>query len=139
MADFRFVQDRARSRAGFAWAFGPLALLYLAGMIAPSPFAAHYWQFQDVVLFFAPLGLTYSLLNRRLLDIGFVLNRAAVFPGVSVVIVGIFVLVEWLISGWTQQESHSTNLGLSGALALGLGLSIHFVHAKVEHFVDYVP
>ena len=92
----------------------------------------------DVFAFLIPLGLAYSLLNRRLLDLGFAFNRAAIFTGVSIVIVGAFVLVEWAISDWMQRASHSTNIIISGALALVLGLSFRFVHARVEHVVDNV-
>lgn len=92
----------------------------------------------DVLFCLLPIGIAYSLLNRRMLDLGFALNRAAVFTGVSIVIVGAFVLVEWAISDWMQRTSHSTNIIVSGALALGLGLSIRFVHTRVEHVVDNV-
>ncbi len=89
-------------------------------------------------LLIAPLGMTYALLNRRLLDIGFVLNRAAVFTGVSLVIVGIFVLVEWAVSEWFSFASHTTNLAISAALALALGLSVRAIHMRVDHVLDTV-
>ena len=39
-----------------------------------------------------PVGLTYSVLSRRLLDVGFALNRAVVYSAVSVVVVGLFIV-----------------------------------------------
>ena len=42
-----------------------------------------------------PMVLTYVALSRRLLDIGFVLNRAAVFAIVSSLLIGAFVVAEW--------------------------------------------
>ena len=138
------VQTRGLERARFLWAFAPIALLYVAETSSSAaPFANAFWLqviniALNAALFLAPLGLTYSLFSRRLLDIGFALNRAAVFSGVSVVIVGLFVLVEWLLSDWMQRVSHSTSIIVSGALALMLGLSIRFVHGKVEHVVDNV-
>lgn len=95
-------------------------------------------QIQTVCVFIAPLGMTYALLNRRLLDVGFALNRAAIFAGVSFVLIGIFVLVEWLLADWLQSASRSANVAVTGALALCLGLSIRFVHARVEHVIDAV-
>ncbi len=91
-----------------------------------------------VALLVAPLGMTYALLNRRLLDVGFVLNRAVVFTGVSVVVVGIFVLVEWALSAWFSSASHTTNLAISAALALALGLSVRAIHARVDRVLDAV-
>jgi hypothetical protein len=89
-----------------------------------------------VLQLFAPLGLTYAMLNRRLLDIGFVLNRAAVYAGVSVVVVGIFVLVEWAFSEWFSSATHVENLAASAFLALVLGLSIRAIHRRVELVLD---
>lgn len=137
------LQTRQAERTKFLWAFVPLALLYAAGIVngagqAFTGFGSTTNVFFNIAQILAPLGLTYSLLNRRLLDVGFALNRAAIFSGVSIVLVGTFVLVEWLISDWMRQESHSANIAVSGALALALGLSIRAVHGKVEHFVDNV-
>ncbi len=95
-------------------------------------------QIQTVCVFVAPLGMTYALLNRRLLDVGFALNRTVIFAGVSFVLVGAFVLAEWLLSAWLQTASRSANVAVTGVLALCLGLSIRFVHARVEHVVDTI-
>lgn len=135
-------ETREVERTKYLWAFVPLAVLYIVSIANGAAYALSppvgdvLNPISNIAEILAPLGLTYSLLNRRLLDIGFVLNRAAVFSGVSIVLVGTFVLVEWLLSDWMQTNSHTTNIAISGALALALGLSIHFVHAKVEHFVD---
>lgn len=137
------VEARGAERARFLWAFIPLAVLYAAAF-ANALAAAFNWNGEavnaasNVAEFIAPLGLTYSLLNRRLLDIGFALNRAAIFSVVSIVIVGTFVLVEWLLSDWMSLESHSANIAVSAALALVLGVSMRAVHTRVEHFVDHV-
>ena len=139
---------RGSERARFVWSALPVCFLYMMYVVF------HVLQFfpqlatgagLDIVyvvtrvsIFLMPLGMTYALLNRRLLDIGFVLNRAAIFSGVSLILVGVFVLVEWLLSGWLQNASHSASLAISAVLALALGLSIRFVHARVEHVVDNV-
>ncbi len=88
--------------------------------------------------FATPAIVSYSLLNRRLFDIGFVFNRAAVFAGVSVILLGAFVLVEWLLTDWLSTAGHATNVLVSGGVALGLGLSIRFVHGRVDRVVDRV-
>ncbi|MDQ6931661.1 MAG: hypothetical protein M3160_00645 [Candidatus Eremiobacteraeota bacterium] len=137
-------ETRGSERTRFFWAFVPLALFYIAqfnfGLSAAfyPVFAVYANAVSNAAFFLAPIGLTYSLLNRRLLDIGFALNRAAIFSGVSILLVGAFVLGEWLLSDWLQRENHSTNLIVSGALALVLGLSVRAVHGRVEHVVDHV-
>jgi hypothetical protein len=90
------------------------------------------------VWFVAPLGLMYALLNRRLLDVGFVLNRAAVFAGVSLFVVGMLTLAEWALGGWLHSAGRVANVAVSAAIALGLGLSLHQIHKRVDRVVDSV-
>lgn len=134
---------RGAERSRFLWAFVPLALLF-AGEFLDGLFSAFYPQIRlgrvadNVLAIIAPLGLTYSLLSRRVLDVGFILNRAAVFSGVSIVLGGAFVLIEWALGEWMNRESHAASLTIGAGVALALGLSMRFVHAKVEHVVDSV-
>jgi hypothetical protein len=88
--------------------------------------------------FATPAILSYSLMNRQLLDIGFIVNRAAVFTTVSLVVLGAFVLVEWLLSDWLRDAGHVTNVLVSGAIALALGLSVRLLHTRIDRFVDNV-
>lgn len=136
-------------RTRIAYVLAPLMLFYaLQGMLyLVSAFASNWQHGTALVLsyglanlgtFLAPLGMTYALLNRRVLDIGFALNRVAIFSGVSIVLVGAFMLVEWALASWLQQQSHTTSLAVGAALALGLGFSIRFVHDRVEHVLDRV-
>jgi hypothetical protein len=138
-----FFAARGAERPRIAWAGGSFVLLYLGYMFfqaaASDDSLKHYGDIVvDVATFVAPLGLTYALLNRRLLDVGFALNRAVVFTTLSLVIVGAFTLVEWALGTWLQNESKATNLVVSAALALALGLSIHPIHAWVDRFIDNV-
>jgi hypothetical protein len=90
----------------------------------------------NVIAIAAPVGLTYSVFTRRLLDIGFALNRAAVFSGVSAVLIGGFMTVEWALGGWLANAGHVTSTTIGIALALGLGFSIRFVHGHVDRVID---
>jgi hypothetical protein len=86
--------------------------------------------------FLMPAVLVYVALNRRLIDIGFVLNRAAVFAIVSVIVVGAFVLVEWAASAWLAGATRQTSAVIGMIVALTLGLSLRYIHKYVERFVD---
>lgn len=85
-----------------------------------------------------PFGLAYVILRHRVIDVGFVLNRAVVYAGVSIIIVGIFVVVETLLAKYVETTSHVTSTAVELAVALALGFSIRFVHARVDRFVDTV-
>ena len=71
-------------------------------------------------------------------DVGFVVNRAAVFTAVSTIVIGSFVLLEWAIGKWFEGVSHATSITLNVALALALGLSMRFMHHRVDRVVDTV-
>ena len=86
----------------------------------------------------AAIGLTYALLGHRLLDVGFALNRAAVFAVLSLLVVGAFTLAEWGLGGWLASASRSTNVLVSASLALALGLAIHPIQRLTDRFVDNV-
>lgn len=85
-----------------------------------------------------PFGLAYVILRHRVIDVGFVLNRAVVYTGVSLVIVGVFVIVETLLGKYVESTNHVTSVAVQLAVALTLGFSIRFVHARVDRFVDNV-
>lgn len=85
-----------------------------------------------------PFGLAYVILRHRVIDVGFVLNRAVVYTVVSLVIVGTFMIVETLLSKYVEDRNHVTNLIVQLGVALGLGFSIRYVHARVDHVVDTV-
>ncbi len=137
------LQLQGAQRARAAWiavCIGPYYVLAFAvwELDALGAFSPTLRAVLDVFVFLAPFGLLGSLLNRRIFDIGFAVNRAAVFTGVSIVIVGVFVLVEWALSEWYSSASHTTNLAISAALALALGLSVRAIHSRVDRVLDAV-
>ncbi len=136
---------RGTDRQRLTWAalsFGTLYVVLLIGgilwLVTRNP-AYGFWQVVvNASTFVAPLGLVYALLSRRLLDVAFVINRAAVFTVVSIVVVGVFVLVEWAVQEWARAAGPAANIAVSAALALALGLSVRYIHARIEHVLDNV-
>jgi hypothetical protein len=142
------IPGAGRERSILIWTAVPLATVCvtLAFIVtlrvvmpgAPEPLWRAALIAVDVGFFIMPAGLTYAILARRVLDAGFVLNRAAVFSGVSVVIVGAFLLLEWITSRWLEGASHAASLAVNGAVAIALGMSIRFVHVRVDRLLDAV-
>lgn len=132
--------SRGSERPRVAWATGSLAILYIFAIAAVQGFVTDdpriYYFILNLSWFIAPLGLTYALLRRRLLDVGFVLNRAAVFTAVSLLVVGMFTLLEWALGGWLHSANQVTNVAVSATIALALGLSLHQIHSRVDRIVD---
>jgi hypothetical protein len=129
----------ARQRVAWALlAFGPLLATFvlqvvLNAIVPTRDMALATGTFVNLAAIVAPVGLTYAVMSRRLLDVGFVLNRAAVFSIVSLIVVGTFMLVEWALGNWL---TNGANVVISAALAIGLGFSIRFIHERVDRIVD---
>jgi hypothetical protein len=85
-----------------------------------------------------PLGLGYAIVRHRVIDIGFVVNRALVFGTVSAIVVVAFMVLEWLLGTVLVKVSHVTSTSLELGLALLLGFSLRTIHAKVDKVVDDV-
>ncbi len=131
-------------RARVTWAAMPLAIFFgtegvTNGALSPTVpyFISHGAELVvNYMIFLAPLGLVYTVLNRRLLDVGFAVNRAMVYSVVSVVVVGIFIMFEWALGEWLGGASHTANVAISGGFALLLGLSIRAIHLRVDRTLD---
>ncbi len=138
--------SRGAERQRIAWAVASFGVLFGASIVqivleTVVPSADMQTATQacvNVIAVLAPVGLTYSVLSRRLLDIGFALNRAAVFSAISIIVVGAFMAVEWTLGNWLQNVTPfaSTLVGL--ALAIALGFSVKLLHDRVDHAIDHL-
>lgn len=133
--------DRQRA----VWLLVPLAVFY--GVRGASTLSFHFLSYSallvagecySIVAIVTPLVLTYVALNRRLIDLGFVLNRTVVFAVVSTIMVGAFVLVEWAVGAWFVNASHTTSAVVAMVVALALGFSLRWIHEYVDRVVDSV-
>ncbi len=141
----------ARAKAGserqrIAWVFGSFGLFWAIWFLSAAPPAfglafarsasTDLLNAGNAALFLVPIGIGYAALRRRLFDVGFVLNRAAVFTLISAIVVGCFVLLEWLLGKWFENISHETSLLANVALVLILGFSMRYIHGWVDTLVD---
>jgi GAF domain len=140
------AQCRGIDRQRAAWSLVPLPFVYLAFEaflfinFTSSSYSLYvgFACLYSAITFIAPLSLTYAAVNRRLIDIGFVLNRTLVFAIVSAIVVGVFILAEWAASEWFASTSHTSSVVAGMLVALTLGLSMRYIHKYVDRFVDRV-
>jgi len=92
----------------------------------------------SLTLLVLPVGLGYVILRHRLLDIGFVINRAVVFGLLSAFIVLIFGALEWALGRYFAVLTPTTSATIQLAAALLVGLSLRPVHNRIDRFVDDV-
>jgi len=100
-------------------------------------------DFVSAVQFTAGLGMTYAVLRHRLLDIGVILSRAAIFSIVSIVLVVAFAIAEWALAYVIEHAVGSrfegeTKLGIAVATALAVGLSARWVHERLSHRLNRI-
>ncbi len=140
----RSARGTERLRAG--WSLTSLAafftvytvLYYLPNYTESYDLYAFEVAVFNLNFFTLPLLLAYVTISRRLIDIGFVLNRAAVFTLVSAIVIGVFSIIEWALGTWLTEATHLTTSSISLAIAMILGLSLRFVHHHVDRLVDRV-
>lgn len=133
-----------QERPRIAWQLLPLPITLLFGtwLFYLGSFAATWVS--GIALFVASgmimvLGatlVTYALLKRRVLDFEFVLGRTLVVAAVSLIVVSAFVILEWLLGTVVSGAGHLTGLVANGVLALVLGVSLRYIHRRVDALVD---
>lgn len=88
-------------------------------------------------------GVSYAVLRHKLLDLDLVISRAAIFSTVSLCLIAIFVILEWILAT-TLERIIGPNFGETGKtaltafVALFVGLSARGVHYVVEHRLNRV-
>jgi hypothetical protein len=135
-----------QARARTAWLLLPLPVALLAGFVIGNISALiHSWYLlliaymgASLVVLLGAFLVTYALFSRRVFDAGFLISRTIVVSTVSLIVVMAFVLLEWGLGTLLTGASHAEGLVANAALALALGVSMRFIHRRVDGFVDAV-
>lgn len=92
-----------------------------------------------VVVFFLAFGVAYPVLRHRLIDLNILVSRATVFGIASAIIVGTFVVAEWVIGrvfeqsmGFSAERQGFAAQALTLLVVLVLGISARSIHGFVE-------
>jgi hypothetical protein len=127
------------------WLLLPLPLIFLVISMLDNTVGVQSWFLLWAIIFGASVLslagaalVTFALLKRRVLDVGFVLSRSIVVAVLSLAVVAAFVLLEWILGSVVANVSHAEGVAANAGLALVLGLSIRVVHKRVDDLVDAV-
>ncbi len=128
--------QRQRVRWVF-WAFLISRFGVLLNLMNRLPIVTHPIQLSGVewltVLIF-PLGCAYAILRHRIIDVNFVLNRTLVYTILTTIAVGIFVLLENLLT--KVAAGRGISLAVELCVALGLGFSFNALLKKTENVIE---
>jgi hypothetical protein len=109
---------------------GPLVTYAFVAAQRPIPLDGAY----NVAFLAIPIGYSYAVLRHRVIDVGFVLNRALAYTLLPSVVVGAFTLTETIAAGAALGNTESTLLKL--AVPLAIGLSFNALHKRLERAID---
>ena len=132
-----------RDRQRVYWAAGSICVGF-AGPIVATLLRFGFGNTADWVDFFSltlvamPLGLAYTILRHRTIDIGFVISRALVLTVLSAIIIVGFGLLERALGKIFIDASHIASRSVEIALALGLGFSLRSLHDRIERIIDRI-
>jgi GAF domain-containing protein len=136
------IAARGPDRQRALWASGSVLVGFsgiIVNLVALAFDAQAGWlQFAQITIIAIPLGLGYTILRHRTIDIGFVVSRALVLTVVSFIVVAAFGLMERALGKLFIDESHIASRTVEIALALGLGFSLRTLHLRVERAVDFL-
>lgn len=124
-----------RQRWSFV-AIGTIAsfLAYAIYYVPGVPFAVGQVIGFGVVLM--PICIAYAIFRLRVIDVNFVLNRAAVYGSMSIAIIAFISLLDWLLSRVVSIERLATGIEL--LVTIGIGFLLDRINRVIERFVDAV-
>ncbi len=81
-------------------------------------------------------AVLYSVLRHRVFDVSFALSKTVVYTVVTSLVVGIFVLIDFVSSKILADLRFA--LALEACAALALGIWLNALHSRIDRFVDRV-
>jgi hypothetical protein len=137
------VGSTGRDRQRVYWAAGSICVGFAGPVLVTIlEYGVHYnaaWvEYLALTLLAIPIGLAYTILRHRTVDIGFVISRALVLTILSAGIILAFGLLERALGKLFIDASHIASRSVELALALGLGFSLRSLHAQIERIIDRI-
>ncbi|HKU68329.1 MAG TPA: GAF domain-containing protein [Candidatus Baltobacteraceae bacterium] len=81
-------------------------------------------------------AVLYSVLRHRVFDVSFALSKTVVYTIVTSLVVGVFVLIDFISSKILADLRFA--LALEACAALALGIWLNALHSRIDRFVDRV-
>jgi GAF domain-containing protein len=82
------------------------------------------------------LALAYAVFKHRVLDVGFVLNRTAVYAAMTTLVIAFVGFIDWFASRLIN-EQHAA-LAIEALLTIAFGFALNWIHGRLESVLDRV-
>ncbi|HEY1976653.1 MAG TPA: hypothetical protein VGG89_08915 [Candidatus Baltobacteraceae bacterium] len=79
-------------------------------------------------------AIAYGVVRHRVIDVNFIISRTLVYTILTVFVVAVFSLIEYVFGKLLEHQGVATFLEI--AAAVGLGLSLNVLHGRLDNFID---
>jgi hypothetical protein len=79
-------------------------------------------------------AIAYGVVRHRVIDVNFIISRTLVYTVLTVFVVAVFSLIEYVFGKLLEHQGVATFLEI--AAAIGLGLSLNVLHGKLDNLID---
>lgn len=141
-----FAAARDRERSLLAWTTATIFLQNVLSLLGALPTfipSLDTLLFQDVfndiaavLALLTPFTIGYAILNRRLLDISFVVNRGTSIALISAVAIAIFATLEWALGSFFSGLGRGAVLAMNVSAAIAFGLFSPAVFRWIASLVE---
>jgi GAF domain len=107
-------------------------LLNLVNRLWAHPAQLSGLEWATVLIF--PIGCAYAILRHRIINVNFVLNRTLVYTILTTMVVGLFILIEYVLT--KVAASRSVGIAIDVSAALLIGFSFNALHRHVEIAIE---
>ncbi len=81
-------------------------------------------------------SVAYGVVRHRVIDVNFIIGRTLVYTALTVFVVAVFTLIEYLV-GKLLEERRLAQI-MEVAAAVGIGVSLNYVHGWLDRVLDVV-
>jgi hypothetical protein len=136
VGSLRFARGVERQRIG--WILATFTIAFLPWMVF-EPLASigvmrlPWWiAYTTIVL---PFGLGYATLRHRVVDLGFALNRAAVFAATTALLVGMFGALQWAANLFLVQATRAHDFIVQMVIAVVVLYAVRALRVRADAVV----
>lgn len=132
---FKTVPAAQRQRVGFLVMGLIISFVAYAVYFIPTV-PANVAQIVGYAVALMPIGVAYGVLRHRVLDVNFVLNRAIAYGILSLLVIAVVSLLDWLLSRVVSEQRLTT--GIEVLVTIGIGFLLDRINRFIESFVEVV-
>ena len=91
-------------------------------------------SFTSLAILLLAAAIAYGVVKHRVIDVNFIISRTIVYTILTVFVVAVFSLIEYVFGKVLEHQGVATFLEI--AAAVGLGLSLNVLHGRLDGLID---